>query len=141
MSEIVVSETNLSVTTVDASNTYLVENDGGLYIYGGGVVSGLITVDFGALFVSSGGTALSATISDNGGESVDGGIAGSTTISDGDQSVEEGGIASGTTIGNDGYQLVEYGGTASCTTISSGGQQLVEYGGIASGTTISYGGS
>jgi autotransporter passenger strand-loop-strand repeat protein len=64
MSEIIVSGGTTSVTSVDASDTYLVESGGTLAILNGGLVSGLVTVDQGgAVNVSSGGTALSTTIS------------------------------------------------------------------------------
>jgi hypothetical protein len=63
VSLIIVSGTTTSITSVDASNTYLVESGGVLDILNGGLVSGLISVvQGGELVVSAGGTALSATI-------------------------------------------------------------------------------
>jgi autotransporter passenger strand-loop-strand repeat protein len=82
MSEIIVSSgVTTSVSTLDASNTYLVERAGVLDILNGGLISGLITVDS-TLNVSSGGTTLSTTINQYGYQYVwNGGIASGTTIS------------------------------------------------------------
>jgi hypothetical protein len=60
MSLIIIPDgTELDITTVDNSNTYLVESNGTLAIDSGGVVSGLITVE-GQLLIS--GTAFSTII-------------------------------------------------------------------------------
>jgi antigen 43 len=101
MSQIIVTGGTTSVTTVDASNTYHVEDGGTLDILYFGLVSGLITVGGdGRLIVSEDGTALSTTISNGGVQDVvNGGIAISSTISSGGyQGVGSGGIASDTTI-------------------------------------------
>ena len=59
MSEIIVSGVTTSVTTIDATNSYLVESNGELDIVAGGLVSGLVTIGRGGtVFVSSGGTVL-----------------------------------------------------------------------------------
>jgi hypothetical protein len=47
MSQIVVSSGVTTVSTVDASNTYLVEGSGTLIVLDGGLVSGLITISQG----------------------------------------------------------------------------------------------
>jgi autotransporter passenger strand-loop-strand repeat protein len=134
MSEIIVSGGTTSVSTVDASDTYLVEGGGTLDILSGGLVSGLITVaQAGTLIVSSGGTALDTMIG-FGGTQFDYGSANGTTISyGGSQIVESGGSASGTTINSGGTQYDH--GSANGTTVSSGGYQEVSSG-IASGTVI-----
>lgn len=122
MSQIVVSSGTTSVTTVDASNTFLVEDSGTLEILDGGVVSGLITVvPAGALQVDAGGTALSATISGVGLEIVlSGGVDSGAQISGGELDVY--GLASGARIFG-GLQIVEAGGTAisAAVTADSGG--------------------
>jgi autotransporter passenger strand-loop-strand repeat protein len=126
---ITVSGITSDVTTVDSTNTYLVESGGILDILGGGGVSGLITVEQnGEAIVNSGGTVLSTTVSSGGAEYV--GVNGAS------------GTASGTTISNVGIQYVGFGaggsGTAVSTTISSGGEQDVGAGGsgVATSTTI-----
>jgi hypothetical protein len=55
MSLIIVSGTTSSVTTVDSTNSYVVESGGVLDILNGGVVSGLITVSSGGTAIVSGG--------------------------------------------------------------------------------------
>jgi fibronectin-binding autotransporter adhesin len=144
MSEIIVSGTTISVTTIDASNTYLVESSGVLEVLNGGLVSGLITVGNpaglrGTLVVSSGGTTLSTTIGANA-LAYDFGAASGTTISyGGRESVVSGGTESGTDITYGGLQNVGGDGIAIGALISYGGEQDVVGDGIAIGATISYG--
>ena len=107
MSEIIISSGTTSVTTADASNTYLVESAG-------------------ILDILNGGTAFSTTI--NGGQQWVGlnggsGTASGTTINNGGVQYvgQQGpGTAVSTTINSGGYQLVGDGGsgTAIDTTIS-----------------------
>jgi len=162
MSQIVISSGGTSVTTADASNTYLVEDTGVLGVFNGGTISGVITVGQGGqLEVGAGGATLSAVISNGGGDFVRlGGIASDTTISSGGlQDVYSSGLETGATICSGGMQNVfsggltldsivsaggdqgvQGGGIDSSTTIGSGGQQNVTFGGIASGASISSGG-
>jgi autotransporter passenger strand-loop-strand repeat protein len=138
--QIVVSETTSNVSTVDSSDTYLVESSGVLNILNGGVVSGLVTVDqTGQLNVSSGGTTLSAAIS-GGAEQFVYGLAVSTTVLDaGFQSVESGGTTISTTFGDGAEGFVGSGGgsaVASDTTINAEVTQYVGFS-AGSGTAIS----
>src|SRR5271163_352790 len=102
VSQIVVSSGITNVTTVDASNTYLVEMQGFLAILSGGQVSG-VTVGHdnelgGWLVESSGGSALGTTISYGGVEEDFGAEIGTTITYGGEQFVYAGGTASSTTI-------------------------------------------
>jgi hypothetical protein len=58
MSLIIISGGSTSVTTADASDSYIVESSGTLEILGGGLVSGLITLSNGGQVIVNGGTAL-----------------------------------------------------------------------------------
>jgi autotransporter passenger strand-loop-strand repeat protein len=121
MSQIIVSNF-LSVSAVDASNSYLVESGAFLQILNGGLVSDLITViQDSQLYVFSGGTTLSTVVS-NGIQYV-GGIASNTAISNGQQYLYSGGIAISTTLDGGGNQQVQIGGIATDTTIIFGGEQ------------------
>jgi autotransporter passenger strand-loop-strand repeat protein len=108
MSQIIVSSGTTTVSTVDTSNTYLVEGSGTLVILNGGLVSNLIAVGQvgsagGTLIVSSGGTVLN-TLINNAVELVYGAASGTTIFVNGTQYVESGGIASGTTISANSVQ-------------------------------------
>jgi len=135
MSQIVVSETTSNVSTVDSTNTYLVESSGILNILSGGVVSGLITVESNGqlLDVSSGGTTLNAVVS-AGREAVFGLAVSTTLVYPGEQDVYSGGIASATTVSGDALQFVY--GLAVSTTVVDNGAQFVESGGTAISTTF-----
>ena len=102
MNEIIVSSGITSVSTVDASKSYVVEMQGALVILCGGLVSGVtVGQDFelgGVLVESSGGTALSTTISYGGVEDDFGAASGTTIIMGGEQYVYNGGLASGATV-------------------------------------------
>jgi autotransporter passenger strand-loop-strand repeat protein len=138
MSQIIVSGGTTSVTTVDASNTYLVESGGQLDILNGGLVSGLITVDqCGTLIVSSGGTTLSAMISSLGYQIVygDGTVSDTTVLNGGTLELLGGPITSGViTISSGGVEEIGDGPTLSGFTVS--GTLEITSGGTAIDTTV-----
>jgi autotransporter passenger strand-loop-strand repeat protein len=140
LGQIIVSGSTLSVSTVDTTDTYLVESGGILTILGGGLVSGLVTVaQGGQLRVDSGGLVLSATVLSGGDQIayVDAIVSGVAISSGGIQYVEPAAVASGTVI-NGGEQDLA-GGTAIGTTISPSGQQLIYNDGTVSSTNINGG--
>jgi len=111
-------------------------NWGNMYICSGGVANST-TVNWGNMYIFSGGVANSTTVnSDCYMEISSGGVANSTTVnSGGDIVIYSGGVANSTTV-NWGDMYIFSGGVANRTTVNSGGKMYLSSGGVASSTTI-----
>ena len=109
------------------------------YVFSGVVSSG-VNLFRDSMYVSSGGSATSTTVSSGGLMRVhNGGTATETTVSaGGDMDVIGGGTATETTVSSGGSMRVY--GTATATTVSAGGDMDVYNGGTATETTVSSGG-
>ena len=119
-----------------ASNTTIV---GKQTVSSGGSAIGATVNSGGTQTISAGGAASNALVNSGGLQTV-AGTAQNATLNGGKQNVSSGGVAGGTIINNGGVQTVSAGGSASGAVVNSGGVQTVA-GGVASGTVVNSGGS
>lgn len=111
------------------------------YVLAGGTTSNASIVNYGSMFVSSGGNAVGTTIQ-AGAEFVYAGGNASANVVKGNAVlvVSSGGVARATTVSAGGQEIVFAGGTASGTIAKSAGGLNITAGGVGSGTIASNGG-
>jgi len=116
-------------------------NYGSMYISSGGVANST-TVNFGGgMYISSGGVANSTTVNSGGDMYISsGGVANSTTVTYGWMYISSGGVANSTTVNTYSVMYIESGGVANSTTVNFRGSMYISSGGVANSMTVNSGG-
>ncbi len=111
----------------------------GYYEVSSGQVLNDITLDYGTIYVYSGGTANKTTVNDGGWMCVSsGGAANRNTLNeDGEMMICSGGTANSTTINDDGELYIEAGGVANNIKLNPGGELYISSGAKANTVTVS----
>ena len=122
---------------VSGSAVGMTVNGGAAFIFSGGTATGTTLINGGVLTVSSGGTDSGATVGTGGTLNVvSGGTDSGTSVTGGTMNVSSGGTADHTSVGTGGTMNVSSGGTASGASVGSGGTLTVSSGGVVSALTI-----